>query len=85
MLDGAAHLRNIGVLVVVPGNNLNLGHAAGQLVDHGLGCIEQGTEGHADDVGGDDLVLGVAVGLGGSSLHSGVDLSNGDFLSLFPR
>ena len=29
-------------------------------------------EGHADDVGGDDLVLGVAVGLGSSGLHGSV-------------
>ena len=45
VLDGAAHLRNVGVLVVVPGDDLNLCHAAGQLVDHGLGSIEQGAEG----------------------------------------
>ena len=81
MLDGADHLRNVGVLVVVPGNDLNLGHAAGQLVDHGLGSVEQGAEGHADDVGGDDLVFGVAVGLSLSSLHGSVDLVLGDFLS----
>ena len=62
VLDGADHLRNVGVLVVVPGNDLNLGLAVGQLVNHGLGSVEQRTEGHADDVGGDDLVLGVAVG-----------------------
>ena len=41
VLDGADHLRNVGVLVVVPGNDLNLGHAAGQLVDHGLGGMTQ--------------------------------------------
>ena len=80
MLDGAAHLRNVGVLVVVPGNDLNLGLAVGQSADHGLSSIEQGAEAHADDVGGDDLVLGVAVGLGSSSLHGSVDLSNGDSL-----
>ena len=67
VLDGADHLRNVGVLIVVPGNDLNLSQTAGQLVDHGLGSIEQGAEGHADDVGGDDLVLGVAVGLGAGS------------------
>ena len=80
MLDGADHLRNIGVLVVVPGNDLNLSHAAGQLVDHGLGSVEQGAEGHADDVGGHDLILGVAVGLGLSSLHGSVDLLDGHAL-----
>ena len=40
VLDGTDHLRNIGVLVVVPGHNLDLGLAVGQLVDHGLGGIE---------------------------------------------
>ena len=80
MHDGAAHLRNIGVLVVVPGNDLNLGLAVGQLVDHGLGSVEQRAEAHTDDIGRNDLVLGVAVGLGSGSLHSSVDLSHGDFL-----
>ena len=31
VLDGADHLRNIGVLVVVPGNNLDLGLAVGHI------------------------------------------------------
>ena len=38
MLDGTDHLRNVGVLVVVPGHDLNLGLAVGQLVDHGNCC-----------------------------------------------
>ena len=62
VLDGTDHLRNVGVLVVVPGNNLNLSHTAGQLVDHGLSSIEQRTVGHTHDIGGNDLVLVVAVG-----------------------
>ena len=37
VLDGAAHLRNVGVLVVVPGNDLNLAGAVAQVDDHGLG------------------------------------------------
>ena len=77
VLDGADHLRNVGVLVVVPGNDLNQSLAVGHGSNHGLGCIEQRTEGHADDVGGDDLVLSVAVGLSLSSLHSSVDLEIG--------
>ena len=81
VLDGTDHLRNVGVLVVVPGNDLDLGLAVGQLVDHGLGSVEQGAEGHADDVGRNDLILGVAVGLGLSSLHGSVDLSNSNVLS----
>ena len=43
-------------------NNLNLGLAVEQLVDHGLGSIEQRTVGHTRDIGGNDLVLVVAVG-----------------------
>ena len=82
VLDGADHLRNVGVLVVVPGNHLNLGHAAGQLVDHGLGSIEQRTVTDADDVGGHDLILVVAIGIGSSSLHRGVDTLFGDVLAL---
>ena len=31
VLNGADHLRNVGVLVVVPGDDLHLSHAAGQL------------------------------------------------------
>ena len=78
VLDGANHLAGVGVLVVVPGNDLNLGVAVRQGQDHGLRCIEQGTEAHTDDVGGDDLVGVVAEGLGGFRLHLGVDLINGD-------
>ena len=36
VLDGANHLRSVGVLVVVPGNNLNLVANNG-----GLGSIEE--------------------------------------------
>ena len=77
MLDGTDHLAGVGVLVVVPGNDLNLSGAVAQIHDHGLSSIEQGAETHADDVGGDDLILGVAVGLVSSSLHSSVDLLDG--------
>src|SRR5699024_838839 len=77
VLDGTDHLRNVGVLVVVPGHNLNLGLAIGQSADHGPGSVEQGAETHADNIGGNDLVLVVAEGLGSSSLHSSVDLSHG--------
>ena len=59
MLDGAAHLAGVGVLVVVPGNDLNLSSAVAQIHDHGLSSIKQGAEAHTDDVGGDDLILGV--------------------------
>ena len=76
VLDGPDHLRNVGVLVVVPGNDLHLAGAVAQVDDHGLGGIEQGAETHADDVGGNDLVGVVAEGLGGLSLHLGVDISN---------
>ena len=74
MLDGAAHLRNIGVLVVVPRHDLNLAGAVAQVDDHGLSGIKQGAKAHTDDVGGNDLVLVVAEGLGSLSLHLSVDL-----------
>ena len=74
VLDGADHLRNIGVLVVVPGNDLHLAGAVAQIDHHGLGGIEQGAETHANDVGGNDLIGVVAEGLGGLRLHLSVDL-----------
>ena len=76
VLDGANHLAHVAVLVVVPGHDLNLALAALELADHGLGGVEQAAEAHADDVGGDDLVLVVAEGLGGFLLHLGIDLVN---------
>ena len=54
ILDGTDHLAGVGVLVVVPGDDLNLRIAVGKRQDHGLRGIEQGAEAHADDVGGDD-------------------------------
>ena len=78
VLDGADHLRNVGVLIVVPGNDLNLRGAVLERHRHSLSGIEQGAEAHADDVGGDDLVFVVAEGLGGFLLHLGVDLVDGD-------
>ena len=74
VLDGADHLGGVGVLVVVPGNDLDLRVAVLHVDDHGLGGIEQGAEAHADDIGGNDLVGVVAEGLGGFRLHLGVDL-----------
>ena len=41
VLDGANHLRNIRVLVVVPRNNLNLVVVIVELQNHGLSCIEE--------------------------------------------
>ena len=38
VLDGANHLRGVGVLVVVPGNNLNLIGILVDLSNHGLSC-----------------------------------------------
>ena len=80
ILDGANHLAGVGVLVVVPGNNLNLSAAVAQIHDHGLSSVKQGAVTHADNVGGDDLVLVVAVGLGSGGLHGSVDLVNSDSL-----
>ena len=78
VLDGADHLRGVTVLVVVPTDDLNLSAVDfGHILDHSLGCVEEGAVGHTDDVGGDNLVFVVAVGLGSGGLHSGVDLLDG--------
>ena len=78
VLDSTDHLRGVAVLVVIPADDLNLGAIDfGHILDHGLGGVEEGAVGHADDIGGHDLVFVVAVGLGGSCLHCGVDLLDG--------
>ena len=82
VLDGTNHLAGVGVLVVVPRNDLNLVGVVVDLSHHGLGGVEQRTVGDTDDIGGNDLILVVAEGSGGSSLHSGVDAVNGDVLAL---
>ena len=82
VLDGTDHLRGVGVLVVVPGHDLNLIGVVVDLSDHGLGGIEQRAVTHTDDIGGNDLILVVAEGLRSSSLHSSVDGLLGDVLAL---
>ena len=82
VLDGTDHLRGVGVLVVVPGHDLNLIGVIVDLSDHGLGSIEQRAVTHADDIGRNDQILVVAEGLRGSSLHSSVDGLLGDVLAL---
>lgn len=76
VLDGTDHLRGVGVLVVIPGNNLDLIETFREFDDHGLGGIKEGTVGHADDVTGDELFLGVTEGsvVFGGGLHDFVDL-----------
>ena len=71
ILDGSDHLAGVGVLVVVPGNNLNLIETVAEVADHGLGSIKERTEAHTDNVGGNDGILVVAEGLGSGGLHSG--------------
>ena len=82
VLNGADHLAGIGVLVVVPRNDLDLVGVVVDLSHHGLGGVEQRTVGDTDDIGGNDLILVVAEGSGSLSLHSGVDAVNGDVLAL---
>ena len=82
VLDGTDHLRGVGVLVVVPRHDLDLVGVVVDLSDHGLGSVEQRAVTHADDVGRNDLVLVVAEGLRGSSLHGSVDGLNGNVLTL---
>jgi len=76
VLDGANHLAGVAVLVVVPSNNLYEAVAVADLADHGLVSVEERTELHADDVAGNQLLLGVAEALVGGSLHSSVDALN---------
>ena len=64
VLDGANHLARVGVLVVVPRNDLYLVGVVVDLSDHGLRSIEQRAVTHADHVGGYDLVGVGAEGLG---------------------
>ena len=82
VLDGADHLRSVGVLVVIPSDDLDLIEAFADFGDHGLGGIEEGAEAHADDVGGDERLFGVAEGSGSGILHGFVDLLDGDVLTL---
>ena len=51
ILDGANHLRSVGVLVVIPRNNLNLIQTVGDLSYHSLSSVEQRAESHTDNVG----------------------------------
>ena len=41
VLDCTNHLRSIGVLVVIPGNNLNLIQSVAEIGNHGLCGIEE--------------------------------------------
>nr|DAL38790.1 MAG TPA_asm: terminase small subunit [Caudoviricetes sp.] len=82
VLNGTNHLRGVGVLVVVPGHDLNLIGVVVELSDHGLGSVEQRAVTHADDIGRNDRILVVAEGLRGSSLHSSIDGLLGDILAL---
>ena len=82
VLNRSYHLRGVGVLVIVPRNYLYLIGIVVDLCNHGLSCIEERTVADADYVRGNDLVNVVAEGLGGSSLHSGVDALNGNVLAL---
>ena len=79
VLDGADHLAGVGVLVVVPGNNLHQRRAVADGHALGLGRVKQRTERDADNVGGHDFVFGVAEGSGRSGLHGGVDRRGVDF------
>ena len=82
VLDRPDHLAGVGVLVVVPRDDLDLVGVVVDLADHGLGRVEQRAVLHADDVGRDDLVGVVAEGLGRLGLHSLVDALFGDILAL---
>ena len=56
VLNGTDHLRGVGVLVVVPRHDLNLGRCRRLSSDHGLGkASNERAVTHADDVGRNDL------------------------------
>ena len=79
--QGTDHVAGEAILVVVEGHGA--GHrGAVNGVHVGLRRVEHATVGVADDVGGDDAVLVVAVvlGVGEGFLERGVDLVSGDFL-----
>ena len=73
VLDRADHLAGVRILVIVPGDDLDERGTVAHGHTLGLRCIEQRAVGDADDVGGDDLLFGVAEGSGSGSLHGGVD------------
>ena len=82
VFDCTNHLACVGVLIVIPGNNLHLIQAVAQLGHHRLRGVEEGTVTDADDIRGNDLILIVAKALGSGSLHRGVDAFLGDVLAL---
>ena len=43
ILDGSDHLAGVGVLVVIPADDLDLISIVVHLADHGLGGVEDGT------------------------------------------
>ena len=82
VLDRTNHLACVGVLVIVPRNNLYLIGIVVDLCNHCLSCIEERAVTHTDNVGGNDLVSVVTEGLGSSSLHCSVDTVNSYVLTL---
>ena len=83
-LGEAEVLRGEGHFVVIPSNNLDVLGASRIFDDHREGGIEDGTEGVAKDIAGNDFVFGVsenALEFAFSGfLHGSVDFFNGDFL-----
>ena len=61
--QGTDHVGGEAVLVVVEGHGASQGHAING-VDVGLGRVEHATVGVAEDVGGDDALIVVAVVIG---------------------
>jgi len=77
--SGAYELADIAHLVIIPAHGLHQLMVACR--DHaGLGSIEEGAIGHADDIAAYDLVFCIAVAFIDGRLHAGVNFFNGDFL-----
>ena len=64
ILDGAYHLADVRVLLIVPGNNLYLIKAVAEVDDYGLGGVKQAVVTHTDPIGGDDRIIIAAEALG---------------------
>ena len=77
-------MRGEGHFVVIPSNHLDVLGASRIFDDHREGGIEDGTEGVAKDITGNDFVFGVSENAFefafSGFLHGSVDFFNGDFL-----
>ena len=60
ILNGSYHLACVGVLVVIPRNNLNLIETVAEVANHSLCSVKERAVSHTDNIGRNDSVLVVA-------------------------